>query len=60
MNVFKYEGDDFLKNTALRITTIVAVLLSLLWIFGLAWTIQDSTFGKAEGNKGTNNSDQLK
>ena len=48
MNVFKYEGVDFLKNTALRISTIVAVLLTLLWIFGLAWTIQDSTFGKAE------------
>jgi lysophospholipase L1-like esterase len=38
----------FLKNSALRISTIVAVLLTLLWIFGLAWTIQDSTFGKAE------------
>ena len=48
MNVFKYEGVDFLKNSALRISTTVAVLLTLLWIFGLAWTIQDSTFGKAE------------
>ena len=48
MNVFKYEGVDFLKNATLRISTIVAVLLTLLWIFGLAWTIQDSTFGKAK------------
>ena len=48
MNVFKYEGVDFLKNAVLRISTIVAVLLTLLWIFGLAWTIQDSTFGKAK------------
>jgi lysophospholipase L1-like esterase len=38
-----------LKNTKVRIATIIAVLLSFLWIFGFAWTIQDSTFGQAEG-----------
>ena len=42
-------GDDTLKNTKVRITTIIAVLLSIIWIFGFAWTIQDSTFGQAEG-----------
>ncbi|WP_338471449.1 SGNH/GDSL hydrolase family protein [Niallia sp. XMNu-256] len=38
-----------MKNTAVRITTIIAVLLSFLWLFGFAWTIQDSSFGQAEG-----------
>ena len=36
-----------MKKNATRITTIVAVLLSLLWIFGLAWSIQDFYYGKA-------------
>ena len=35
-----------MKKNATRITTIVAVLLSLLWIFGLAWSIQDFYYGK--------------
>ena len=38
-----------MKNTKVRITTIVAVLLSFLWIFGFSWTIQNSIFGHAEG-----------
>ena len=42
-------GDDTLKNTKVRITTIIAVLLSIIWIFGFSWTIQDSTLGKAKG-----------
>ena len=52
---FAIQGDDFLKKNATRITTIVAVLLSLLWIFGLAWSIQDFYYGKAAscGRKGT-------
>ncbi|WP_428910511.1 SGNH/GDSL hydrolase family protein [Niallia sp. Krafla_26] len=37
-----------MKNTSVRITTIIAVLLSFLWIFGFAWSIQDSTFGHGE------------
>lgn len=40
-------GDDFLKKNAAQMTTIVAVLLSFLWIFGLAWSIQDVYSGKA-------------
>ena len=35
-----------MKKNATRITTIVAVLLSLLWIFSLAWSIQDFYYGK--------------
>lgn len=31
------------------ITTIIAVLLSFLWIFGFSWTIQNSIFGHAKG-----------
>jgi lysophospholipase L1-like esterase len=34
-------------------TTIVAVLLSFLWIFGLAWSIQDFYYGKAATMKET-------
>ena len=34
------------KNTT-PMTTIIAVCLSLLWIFGLAWSIQDSYYGEA-------------
>ena len=30
-----------MKKTKLMITTIIAVLLSFLWIFGFAWTIQN-------------------
>ena len=36
-----------MKNTTVRITTIIAALLSLLWLFGFAWSLQDSTFGHA-------------
>lgn len=35
------------KNTA-RITTVIASLLSLLWLFGFAWSIEDFYNGKAE------------
>ena len=38
-----------MKNTKVRITTILAVLLSFLWFFGFSWTIQNSIFGHAEG-----------
>lgn len=37
-----------MKNTTVRITTTIAVLLSFLWIFGFAWSILDTTFGQAE------------
>jgi lysophospholipase L1-like esterase len=47
--MYKYEGVDFLKNSVLRISTIIAVLLTCLWIFGFSWTIQDSIFGRADG-----------
>ena len=48
ITIIRNQGDDFLKKNATRITTIVAVLLSLLWIFGLAWSIQDFYYGKAD------------
>ncbi len=38
----------FLKNTVVRITTIIALFLSFLFLFGFAWTLQDSHFGQAE------------
>ena len=38
-----------MKNIKVRITTIIAVLLSFLWLFGFSWTIQNSIFGHAEG-----------
>ena len=42
-------GEDTLKNTKVRMTTIIAGSLSILWMFGFLWTIQDSTFGQAKG-----------
>lgn len=47
MKIMTITGDDFLKKNAAQMTTIVAVLLSFLWIFGLAWSIQDVYSGKA-------------
>lgn len=37
-----------LKKNAARITTIIAAFLSLLWLFGFAWSIEDFYNGKAE------------
>ncbi len=37
-----------MKKNAARITTIIAALLSLLWLFGFAWSIEDFYNGKAE------------
>ena len=42
-------GEDTLKNTKVWMTTIIAGSLSILWVFGFLWTIQDSTFGQAKG-----------
>ena len=47
MKITTITGDDFLKKNPAQMTTIVAVLLSFLWIFGLAWSIQDVYSGKA-------------
>ena len=38
-----------MKNTKVRITMIIAVLLSFLCIFGFSWTIQNSIFPHAKG-----------
>ena len=42
-------GEVTLKNTKVWMTTIIAGSLSILWVFGFLWTIQDSTFGQAKG-----------
>lgn len=36
-----------LKNSTTQITVTLAVLLTLLWIFGFTWTIQDIYYGSA-------------
>lgn len=38
----------FLKKVSVQMTMAVAVLLTLLWVFGFSWAIQDSAFGGAE------------
>jgi lysophospholipase L1-like esterase len=49
-----------LKKGTIKITTLTASLLSLLWIFGLAWSIQDFYYGKADKVEETVNADKNK
>lgn len=43
-----------MKKNTIRITTLTAALLTLLWIFGFAWSIQDFYYGKSEDRKNMN------
>ena len=52
MNVFKHEGVDFLKNTALRISTDRCRFTYLTLDFWISLDDSRFYFGKAEGNKG--------
>ncbi|MBB6446961.1 GDSL-type esterase/lipase family protein [Bacillus benzoevorans] len=42
-----------MKKSTIKITTLTAAILSLLWIFGFAWSVQDFYFGKSEDTEKT-------
>ena len=49
-----------MKKNTIKITTLAAALLSLLWIFGFAWSIQDFYYGKSDKVEETVNVDKNK